>query len=917
MRVPGLQAAVWFVAGIVFALLGNVLWGMRRGAIGLHHLPIADRFPTPDRLGCGSDAVSKEISAILNCKQCASCDDALLPASCMASRTEIRRKTLLAYDATAARDWLASLHCPLHRSMWVVSTLTPAHPREGVIMERLIHLTSHSSWGVLLISLMDRGAPLGAPVVSTLGPSIAIMNVSAALLAALPLEIGAVLIRQLYNRAQTEWGRSAGGVDDNEMLLTAHGRLHVAMKLLPYLLAIKCGAAAIFDTIDDDIGLFTEPLSTVNAWMVEVRATACICMHTRADSADWMKIATCLEKCVMNRTASFLLQGLFEPDVRNYTVLPSAVGRPTLEQLPTWPVLLTPRADIAPVVNPYASLGNRHIVPRGFPAELVYNASFQALHLQRQVNPVRPLIQQWVSHAYPDISYTDMAALRTHELPKVLKSTPNVVMGRGAWAPFNTRGTLFLPDAYWALFLSPAQPAYMSDVLRSYWATRILWDAGGSVSFRSVASPKPPVDTCGSHFGFHNDRLSGDCEGAFLFRDIVDRNSRLRLLEEELQFQAGIPATLELLENWQYTPAPSLSPEGPDLFRRARSLMCNLAESGHFASCRDVTALRAWLRDLSAAGYSPPSVTAVPPPLTRDVFNLRTPDPSLLSFNNTRFQHNFGNIVDATRAENAPYSYYPRNLAVVITGLAQRVATKLEPEDYQLAAYKRPPRSTDELLLSYNLRMLGVPFGGPQMVHHYYVLGTYASDESTLHAFIEGKLPFVAVVVHRDWVIEPLLPANEQAHMPRHNSSFVTLKWTNEAQHYQRSQLHQVWEVAKCFELVASWQRRFGVEYVSYMRHRSDYEITLLPGVPWYSILQTWVTAPNWTDSVYVPEGEDWRVSVSCACCMLQYICSRWSGIVVKGRVGSEPFLFLFIFNCVRTYVCKCSILLETCANLY
>ena len=58
---------------------------------------------------------------------------------------------------------------------------------------------------------------------------------------------------------------------ESSVLITAQGRLHVAVKMLPYLLAIRCGASAIFDTIDDDIGLFTEPLATVNPWMIEVR----------------------------------------------------------------------------------------------------------------------------------------------------------------------------------------------------------------------------------------------------------------------------------------------------------------------------------------------------------------------------------------------------------------------------------------------------------------------------------------------------------------------------------------------------------------------------------------------------------------------------------------------------------------------
>ena len=155
--------------------------------------------------------------------------------------------------------------------MWVVSTLTPGHPREGVIMERLLYLTAHSSWGVLLVSLREDGAPADAPIISMAGPNIAIMNVSAAMLAELPLESGPALIRSLFYRARTEWGRADAGADESSVLITAQGRLHVAVKMLPYLLAIRCGASAIFDTIDDDIGLFTEPLATVNPWMIEVR----------------------------------------------------------------------------------------------------------------------------------------------------------------------------------------------------------------------------------------------------------------------------------------------------------------------------------------------------------------------------------------------------------------------------------------------------------------------------------------------------------------------------------------------------------------------------------------------------------------------------------------------------------------------
>ena len=564
--------------------------------------------------------------SIIKCTRCPACGDALPPSDCSAggvgsgaaaavlAKRRAGGSVADASAAAAAAAWFSDTAlCPLYRSMWVVSTLTPRHPREALIMERLHAMTSHSSWGVLLISLEDEDAPAGSPIVSTLGPNIAVMNVSLALLNGLPLSIAPLLAAQLSQRAVSEWGRrrdDSGGDGPNAALLTVQGRLHVALKALPYLLAIKCGATAIFDTVDDELALFTEPLATVNPWMVE---------------------------------------GEFAPALRNYTVLPPYIGAPPLSKLPTWPVLVSQRADVAPVVNPYSVLGGRLIHPRGFPAELVYNASFQALHLQRQVAPVRPLIQQWVSHAYPDLSYTDMTHLRTHELPKLLKSTPTVVLERGAWAPFNARGTLFLPGAYWALFLPPAQP----DVLRAYWATPLLWAIGGTVGFRTVPSPPPPITACGSDFGFHHDRLAGGCEGTFLFRDIADRWARLRLLQEELELQSVLPPLIAYLEGWQYTPTPTLQPVGSELFRRASALMCNLAETGQLASCDDAAALAGWLADLGATGYTPPIPSNAP--TVPVVFHLRGPDPELLTFNATAFEHGVEGLQPRAWLAGAPY----------------------------------------------------------------------------------------------------------------------------------------------------------------------------------------------------------------------------------------------------------------------
>ena len=285
MKMPSVQLGIGFASGIVFALLGSVLWGPQREASvvsagsAVRALQAALIARSQDILPGSLAAGSLPLGAP-RCTQCSSCNGELLSKLCQQEFAQLGARSLSsldesAYSSKAAESWYASIACPLHRSMWIVSTLTPDHPREGVIMERLTELTSHSSWGVMLVSVQHASAPSDSPVVSILGPNIAVMNVSSELLTTLPLEIGPMMLQQLNYRAASEWGRgdadaSAAAYSTNSMLLNAHGRLHVALKMLPYLLAIKCGATAIFDTIDDDVGHFTVPLGTVNPWMVEV-----------------------------------------------------------------------------------------------------------------------------------------------------------------------------------------------------------------------------------------------------------------------------------------------------------------------------------------------------------------------------------------------------------------------------------------------------------------------------------------------------------------------------------------------------------------------------------------------------------------------------------------------------------------------
>ena len=171
------------------------------------------------------------------------------------------------YDPKAAQAWLDKLQCPFPRSMWIISTLTPNHPRAGYIVNRMQELTAHSTWGVLFVSTQqldedENGNP--PPIINVLGRNIAVMNISLSLLRALPLETSKMLVKLLKDRAKGEWGRPEG----LDPMITAQGGLHMSLKMIPYLVAIKCGVRAIFDTIDDDLPNYLPGLLKVNPDMV-------------------------------------------------------------------------------------------------------------------------------------------------------------------------------------------------------------------------------------------------------------------------------------------------------------------------------------------------------------------------------------------------------------------------------------------------------------------------------------------------------------------------------------------------------------------------------------------------------------------------------------------------------------------------
>lgn len=75
--------------------------------------------------------------------------------------------------------------------------------------------------------------------------------------------------------------------------------------------------------------------------------------------------------------------------------------------------------------------------------------------------------------------------------------------------PFNARSTVFLQDAFWALILPGSLSPLMADVWRGFWAQRLLWEIGGSLTFsgpvcESGGNWSTTLDADTAAMGWHN-----------------------------------------------------------------------------------------------------------------------------------------------------------------------------------------------------------------------------------------------------------------------------------------------------------------------------------------------------------------------------------------------------------------------------
>ncbi|GER52508.1 hypothetical protein STAS_29956 [Striga asiatica] len=225
------------------------------------------------------------------------------------------------------------------------------------------------------------------------------------------------------------------------------------------------------------------------------------------------------------------------------------------------------------VVNPYIHFGQRTVWPRGLPLENVGEIEHEEFYTE--VFGGKQFIQQGISNGLPDVDsvfyFTRKASLDSFDI-RFDDNAPKVALPQGTMVPVNSFNTIFHSSAFWGLMLPVSVSTMASDILRGYWAQRILWEIGGYV----VVYP-PTVH--------RHDKIEG-----YPFSD-----------EKDLHVNVG--RLINFLVEWR-------SNEKHRLFEKILELSHVMAEEGFWTE-KDVLFTAAWLQDLLAVGYQQPRLMSL------------------------------------------------------------------------------------------------------------------------------------------------------------------------------------------------------------------------------------------------------------------------------------------------------------------
>jgi STELLO glycosyltransferases len=200
-------------------------------------------------------------------------------------------------------------------------------------------------------------------------------------------------------------------------------------------------------------------------------------------------------------------------------------------------------------VNVFRLFTQETIWPRGFPLELVSDASTYSHDRAAAREHVKAPIQQGLADNSPDV---DAVWRLVMDRPITFDSGPSVWLAPGSWCPFNSQSTWWWPAAYPLMYLPSHASFRMTDIWRSFVAQRCLWELGHGVVFHAseVVQDRNPHD------------LSKDFEhevpGYLYNRRIAEELAALKLRPGEGAAGENLLRCYEALVAGGYLPAAEL-----------------------------------------------------------------------------------------------------------------------------------------------------------------------------------------------------------------------------------------------------------------------------------------------------------------------------------------------------------------------
>ncbi|KZV36356.1 hypothetical protein F511_03797 [Dorcoceras hygrometricum] len=224
------------------------------------------------------------------------------------------------------------------------------------------------------------------------------------------------------------------------------------------------------------------------------------------------------------------------------------------------------------VVNPYIHFGQRSVWPRGLPLENVGEIEHEAFYTE--VFGGKQFIQQGISNGLPDVDsvfyFTRKSVLDGFDI-RFDEHAVKVALPQGTMVPVNSFNTIFHSSAFWGLMLPVSVSSMASDILRGYWAQRLLWEVGGYV----VVYP-PTVH--------RYDKIE-----AYPF-------------SEEKDLHVNVGRLIKFLVAWRSS--------NHRLFEKILELSYIMAEEGFWTE-KDLKFTAAWLQDLLSVGYQQPRLMSL------------------------------------------------------------------------------------------------------------------------------------------------------------------------------------------------------------------------------------------------------------------------------------------------------------------